>query len=125
MEKNKLTIEDKMKIALTNDKSLRELAEEYNVHHSTIDEIKRDSIKMLKNHWEEKSKRIGRPSKKEEIDEEKEELKEKIRVIERKIALKSMNNDWLRLQLGFLNERLEEAKVHKHKQLKKKRKTGS
>ena len=48
-EKNNITPEEKIEILkLCGEKSLREIAEEYNLHHSTIAEIKKESEEILK-----------------------------------------------------------------------------
>jgi hypothetical protein len=44
---NKLTTEQKLKIALARTESLRAIAEQYGVHHSTIAEIYQQSEQIL------------------------------------------------------------------------------
>ena len=125
-DKKTLTIEDKIEIA-TKSKymSLREIASEYALHHSTVAEIVDESKSVLQKHWEEKSKRIGRPKKEHQITathKQIEELETAVKARDRELALKSMRIDWLNLQLSWAKEREKEYNIPSRKQLKKKRK---
>lgn len=118
--KHKLTAEDKIEISISGDKSLRELALKYGVHHSTIDEIRKNASELLKEYWEEKSKKIGRPRKEVNIDPEKQALIEKLKATQKELALQNMKMDYLELQIKWQKEDLEEAKIKRKKHLKKK-----
>jgi predicted DNA-binding protein YlxM (UPF0122 family) len=120
----KLTLSDKVEISLSRQESLRELADRYGVHHSVIDDIFKESEKILMQYWDEKSKRKGRPPTPldaqaelmAQTDSEKKELN-------KQVALKQMRIDWLELQLKWANERAAEAGLKPGKQLKKKKKS--
>jgi IS30 family transposase len=119
----KLDTEEKLSIALSRIKSLRDLAGEYNVHHSTIDEIFKESEKILREYWQEKSERRGRPSKAK--DEQKEELsksEQEKAVLEKQLALKQMRIEYLELKLKWEREHAEQAQQKRKKHLKKKKK---
>lgn len=118
--KAKLTANNKVKIALSGDQSLRVLAAQFNVHHSTVDEIRKDAEKQLEEYFENKSLAVGRPKK--ELPAESDELKqlkaENERLMkERAIAL--VKAEYAELKLKHERERNEEERRKKH--LKKKR----
>lgn len=118
-----LSFEEKLKVVQSGTRVLRDLGDEFNVHHSTINSVQQEAADVLRNHWEEKSKRVGRPRKK--VDDGSgnvEQLESKIAAIEKQLAMKEMRIDWLELKLKWSEEALNEAKVRKQKQLKKKRK---
>jgi len=112
----KLDIPTKVNIILSREQSLRELAATYRVHHSSIDDLFKESAEVLRQYWEEKSQRIGRPAKGH--DEDGSDDKE----LTKQLALKQMRIDWLELQLKFEKDRAAEAKFKKPGQLKKKKK---
>lgn len=127
MEKNErknITWEEKIQILkLCGEKSLRAIAEEYNLHHSTVAEIKKESEKILEKYWDEKSQKKGRPRKiktkqEKQIEDMEEELKEK----RKEIGKREMRIDWLNLQLQWARERKKEYNISKQNQLKKKKK---
>ncbi len=62
MSKN-LEINKKVQLVVSREKSLRELAAESGVHHSTIDTIFKEAEAVLEQYWQEKSERQGRPVK--------------------------------------------------------------
>jgi predicted DNA-binding protein YlxM (UPF0122 family) len=120
----KLTLSDKVQIILSRRESLRELAERYGVHHSVIDDIFKESEKILTQYWAEKSKRKGRPSK--PVDAQAELIAQtdaEKKQLNKQLAMKQMRIDWLELQLKWAKERAAEAGQKVPKQLKKKKKS--
>ncbi len=123
MSTKKLTTEQKLEIALSQTQSLRTLADRHEVHHSTIANISKESAEVLEKHWNEKSKRQGRPP--ESVDVKMIELtksEQQKASLEKELALKQMRIDYLELQLKWANERAREALKKVAKQLKKKEK---
>lgn len=115
---------DKVNIVLSREKTLRELAEQYDVHHSTIDDLFRESADILKKYWEEKSRRQGRPPSNEAVKPE--ELiasEQQAQELRKQVDLKQMRIDWLELQLKWEHERAAEAGQKRGKQLKKKKRS--
>ncbi len=122
MDKN-LAINEKVELVLSRERSLREIASQYGVHHSSIADIYKESEAILKQYWQEKSERKGRPSHQRDANAEeliKAELEKK--ELTKQLALKQMRNDWLNLQLKWEHERALEENRKPKKQLKKKRK---
>ena len=116
-----LNPEQKLQAVQSGARTLRDLGEEFDVHHSTIKAVRADAADVLCRHWEEKSKRVGRPGKEVRQDaEELQQLKDKAAETEEQLALKQMRIDWLELKLKWSEEELREAKVRRRKQLKKK-----
>jgi hypothetical protein len=119
----KLTTEQKLAIVLSRTRSLRAIAEDYGVHHSIIDDIFKESEKLLHKYWHEKSMRTGRPSKAcdastdalTQSEHEKQSL-------EKELALKQMRIDFLELKLKWEHERAQEEQRKVRKHLKKKKK---
>ena len=64
----KLDIESKVDIVLSREESLRDIAAKYGVHHSSIDDLFKESAEVLNHYWEEKSSRKGRPEKEKPDD---------------------------------------------------------
>lgn len=122
--KSTLSIEDKISILCKKDSSLRQGASHYGVHHSSIDAIRKEGEEALRDYWEEKSTRRGRPRLSQ--DAEKEEVKAQTssqEQFEKELALKQMRIDWLELQLKWERERAAEREsLRSQKQLKKKKK---
>lgn len=116
-----LTIEQKLAIVLAREKSLRALAEEYGVHHSTIAEICQESEALLRDYWTEKTKRIGRPAK--PVDPPTAVAAQEKAALEKALALKEMRIDFLELKLSWAEARVQEAQGKIGKQLKKKKKS--
>jgi len=123
-KKKKLKTSDKVDIALSREKSLRQIASRYDVHHSSIDEILKESSEVLEKYWQEKSERQGRPAKVTEDNRREEELKlaEEKKELQKQLALKQMRIDWLQLQLKWEAERAEQENRKRPKQLKKTKK---
>lgn len=123
-KKSTLSIEDKISILCEKDTSLRQGASHYGVHHSSIDSIRKEGEEALRDYWEEKSTRRGRP--RLSPDAEKEEVNRQASAqeqFEKELALKQMRIDWLELQLKWERERTAEREsLRSQKQLKKKRK---
>lgn len=128
----KLSTEDKVKIALSGEKSLRELALEYDVHHSTIDAIRKESESTLKELFE--SKQSGRPQEEKVVTQKEfDELQKEFIEVRDKWAVAEMTKDFLAiehkyekirheaLQQELLAEERERMKK-KRRQLKNKRK---
>jgi len=120
---NKLETIQKLAIALSRTKSLRALADEYGVHHSTIDDICKESEKVLTEYWTEKSERKGRPynAPDDEVISLTAAEKEKTS-LQKELALKQMRIDYLELKLKWEHERACEEQRKPNKQLKKKEK---
>ncbi len=118
-----LNSEQKLQAVQSGDKTLRDLGEELNVHHSTIKTVREEAADVLRRYWDAKSKRVGRPRKEVPPDnKELQQLKAQAEEAEEQLALKQMRIDWLELKLKWSDEELREAKVKRAKQLKKKRK---
>jgi len=119
----KLTTRQKIKIAVSRDKSLREIAAEYGVHHSVIADILKESEQLLQDYWIDKSTRQGRPSK--IVDENlvaHPDVEKEARQLKKELALKQMRVDFLELKLKWAHERALEHQQKINKQLKKKKK---
>ena len=119
----KLDIDEKCTIALSVNKSSRELAEEYGVHHSTIHDIQKDCKQVLFEHLENKPQQMGRPPKAQAYESGMSETE--IAGLQKKCALQELQIDYLKLLLKFSHNRLEEATGSKKvvkEQLKKKKK---
>lgn len=118
----KLTTEEKLRLlSLSGEKSLRELAEEFGLHHSSIDEIINESKEILAEHWNEKAKRVGRPKKK--VNEEEIKIKEMEKELhEQKVetAKAKMSLDYYKLVMNW-NGIEEPHSATKHLKKKKKR----
>ncbi len=119
--KNKLSYEQKVSIGTSNDKSLRRLASKHGVHFSTVNEIKKETDKILYKHWENKSAQVGRSRQVKPANADN-DLKEQIERLEKELSLKKMQVDWLELQLKWSEEHIKENKIKPKKQLKKKEK---
>lgn len=121
--RNPLSPEQKLQAVQEGNRSLRDLGDELGVHHSSIKAVRKEAAEVLGRHWQEKSKRVGRPPR--ELNEDSEwvqRLKSEAEEAEEQLALKQMRIDWLELKLKWSQEELREAKVKRQKQLKKKRK---
>lgn len=119
----KLTIEQKLKIALSRTKSLRDIALEYGVHHSVIADIFNESEQLLNEYWLEKSTRQGRPPKVIDVNlEVQTKSEQEKKSFEKELALKQMRIDFLELKLKWEHERAQEHQQKINKQLKKKKK---
>jgi hypothetical protein len=118
-----LNPEQKLQAVQSGERSLRDIGDELGVHHSSIKAVRQEAAEVLSSHWQEKSKRIGRPKKEVSQDSEAlQRLQAKADEAEEQLALKQMRIDWLELKLKWREEELREAKVKRAKQLKKKRK---
>jgi IS30 family transposase len=117
--KKQLTIEQKLSIALSRAKSLRALALEYGVHHSTIADIFKESAALLQDYWTEKSQRQGRPANAVAVAMEASEPEQA--ALEKQLALKQMRIDFLELKLQWEHDRARDEPRTARKQLKKKR----
>jgi hypothetical protein len=121
----KLTAEERTAVALSNGKALREVATEFDLHHSTVDEIRKEAQKVLFEYFKEKSTKIGRPAKKPEKSQGIIELEKKIEDLNLQMKLKNFQEDFLRLELKQANEVLEEAKLKREKNKKKRKRKKS
>ncbi len=115
-----LTTEQKLAITLSRTQSLRALALEYGVHHSTIADIYQESEALLKEYWTEKSKRKGRPATAAAVPMEASAHEQA--ALEKQLALKQMRIDFLELKLHWEQERARDEQRTVSKQLKKKKK---
>lgn len=131
MEK-KLTLDQKVEIAFSGDKSLRELAQKYDVHHSTIDAIRKESKVVITELFE--AKKAGRPQEEKVVTQKEfDALQEEYLEVRDKWAVAEMTKDFLSiehkyekirheaLQQELLAEERERMKK-KRRQLKNKRK---
>jgi hypothetical protein len=119
----KLDIDEKCTIALSVHKSNRELGEKYGVHHSTINDIQKECKQVLYDHLENKPLQTGRPTK-DQTSETAIVSETEIAELKKKCALQELQIDYLKLQLEFSHNRLEEATGSKKAlkvQLKKKK----
>ncbi len=122
-DRDPLNSEQKLQAVQSGDKTLRDLGNELDVHHSTIKSVREEAADVLRRYWDAKSKRVGRPRKEVfPVNEELQQLKAQAEEAEEQLALKQMRIDWLELKLKWSNEELNEAKVKRARQLKKKRK---
>lgn len=118
-----LTSEQKLQAVQSGDKTLRDLGEELDVHHSTIKAVREEAAGVLRRYWDAKSKRVGRPRTEAPPEhEDLQQLKAQAEEAEKQLALRQMRIDWLELKLKWSDEELREAKIKRAKQLKKKRK---
>jgi hypothetical protein len=119
--KEPLSPQQKVKVVQAGERSLRDMGDELEVHHSTIKTVREEGADVLSRHWQEKSTRVGRPRKDEGADcEEVDRLKVEAKQAEEELAVRQMRIDWLELKLKWSEEELREAKVRRQKQLKKK-----
>ena len=89
----------------------------------TIDDIFKESEKLLAEYWDEKATRIGRPPKACDANTEvKAELEHENESLQKELALKQMRIDYLELKLKWENERAQERQRKVGKQFKKKKK---
>ena len=116
----KLETEDKLDIVLSRSDSLRKIGSQYDVHHSTIEDVFNESRDVLLKHWEEKSNQVGRPKNQFEVCPEKAILEVEVEELKKSLAIKSMKLDYSNLQLKWADER-SESKNKKNKHLKKKK----
>lgn len=118
----KLDRSKKVEIVTSREESLREIAARYGLHHSTIDELFKESEEVLSRYWDEKAEKVGRPKHvKTGCDENTGLLKNELAATQKKAALTQMKLDYAELRLKWANERLESCEK-KEKHLKKKRK---
>jgi hypothetical protein len=113
----KLTVEDRIAIALS-DKSSRELAAQYGVHHSRICDIRKEAVQLLDTAW--RQRRPGpkpTPPEPEELTRKKQELDE----LKHQHDLLTMRSDWLKLQLQMHEERDAEVEKRQRKNKRKKK----
>ena len=123
MEK-KLTTDQRVKIALSGDKSLRALADEFNVHHSTIDAIRKESEALLKEFFS--SKKVGRPQEEKVITQkEYDDLQQDYLDVRDKWGEAEMRKDFLEIDHKYTKIRYEamqqELLAEERERMKKKR----
>jgi len=121
---SKLTLEQKVEIALAGDKSLRELAVEYGVHHSTIDEIRKESKAVLTELFG--AKKAGRPVEEKVITQkEYDDLQQDYLEVRDKWAEAEMTKDFLAIDHKYTKIRYEamqqELLAEERERMKKKR----
>ena len=68
--KEPLSPQQKVKVVQSGERSLRDMGDELDVHHSTIKTVREEAADVLSRHWKEKSTRVGRPPKDEGEDSE-------------------------------------------------------
>ena len=117
----KLSLDDRVAIALS-EKTSRELAEQYGVHHSRICHIRNDATHILKEVWS--KRRPGRKPKAKD-SKEVEELKSALKEVQEERDLKTIRQEWLELQIMQKERRLVEmTKKAKAREAKKNGKRG-
>jgi len=121
----KLTPQQKVEIALATDKSLRKLAEEYGVHHSTIDSIRKESKQLLMELFE--TKKAGRPAEENAVSQEEyDKLHKEFLEVRHKWAKAEMTKDFLAIDHKYTKIRFEamqqELLAEERERMKKKRK---
>jgi hypothetical protein len=120
----KLTTGQKVEIAMSGDKSLRELALKYGVHHSTIDAIRKESKALLAPSFTDK--KPGRP-KDEKIVTQREfdDLHNEFIEMRNKWAIAEMTKDFLAIDHKYTKIRYEamqqELLAEERERMKKKR----
>ncbi len=105
----RLTSEERLAISMDSRPS-RVIGAEYSVHHSRICDIRNEAAEVLDKHWS--SKRVGRKVKSvsnKDVQETKKHLAEQTR----RADFLDMRNDWLQLQVKFLEDRAQEAAKEK------------
>ncbi len=116
---NKLSLEDKIAIALS-DRPSRELAAKYGVHHSRICAVRLEAKDVLKSAW-----RLRQPGPRPQVAEiAPEELVRKDKAqeeLQRKFDLLTMRKEWLELQLKMQAARDKEVERGHRKQKRKKK----
>jgi hypothetical protein len=118
----KLKTEEKVTIGSHCEESLRATAENYGVHHSIIDDIRKESADVLTQYWTQKRERVGRPVQ-ARPNETEEAHKAELEQLQYKLALKEMRVDYLELKLKHALEREKEYRVNqKHSQSTQKKK---
>jgi len=99
----KLSTKDKMQIAFST-KSTRDLGTEYNVHHSTPANIKKEARTVVGKHWDIQGNNVGRPS---EETAESANLK-RIEILENELEgiriEKQLREDYLQLKIKLGKE---------------------
>jgi hypothetical protein len=114
---HKLTVEERIAIAIS-EKSSRELAVQYGVHHSRICDIRKEAVQLLDSVWSQrKPGPKPTPPEPEELTRKKEEFDE----LKRQHELLTMRNDWLKLQLQMNDERDAELEKRQSKNKRKKK----
>jgi len=120
---NKLTIDQKIAIAQASGKALRATGNIFNVHHSTISDIQKESCKVLTQFWKSKSAQIGRPKIEVPADrKEMEALEKQVKELKSTLAKKDMKIDYLEMKLKWADERASEKGIKLTGNLKKKKK---
>ena len=119
MSKPKLTLEDKLSIVKSEGAS-RGLAEKHGVHHSTINGLRSEAEKMLKEHWNQKSSSIGRPAK--VVDKEVAVTQKLLEDMEKERQTLEIERDWARLQHKLAEDKLDDAYRKKEINVAKKKK---
>ncbi len=120
----KLTANQKVEIAFSKDKSLRELGLEYGVHHSTIDAIRKESKALLAASFE--AKKAGRPKEDKVVTQsEFDELHKEFIEMRDKWAVAEMTKDFLAIDHKYTKIRHEamqqELLAEERERMKKKR----
>ena len=118
-----LSPEQKLQAVQSGDKTLRDLGEELDVHHSTIKAVREEAADVLRRYWDAKSRRVGRPRTEAPPEhEDLQRLKAQAEEAREELALRQIRIEWLELKLKWSDEELRDAKVKRARQLKKKRK---
>lgn len=113
----KLSPQDRIAIALS-DKSSRELARQYGIHHSRVCDIRNEASAILSTAWADR--RPGRkpePAPSEELLKKERELQE----MKRQFELLTMRKEWLQLQIQISDKRDEEVEKRQREEKRKKK----
>lgn len=107
---------------MSGDQSLRTLAKEYELHHSSIDEIRKDAQNKLTEHFDHKSAAMGRPrNTTPEESEEMKQLRAQNEQFMKERAIAIIQRDFAELKLKHERDRSDKERKNKHLKKKKKR----
>jgi len=120
----KLTLEQKIEIAFAGDDSLRKLARKYDVHHSTIDAIRKESKTVVTELFA--AKKAGRPQEEKVITQKEfDDLQQNYLDVRNKWAEAEMRKDFLEIDHKYTKIRHEamqqELLAEERERMKKKR----
>ena len=116
----KLSVEDKIKIVTSGHKSLRELADELGVHHSSVADVRNRSEEIMRKFWS--SRKPGPDAGSEEEMIPKSEYEKKEKEWKKKVDLGNFRIDYLKLREKQLERRLKHSIPKDGSHLKKKKK---
>jgi predicted DNA-binding protein YlxM (UPF0122 family) len=115
----KLSVEDKMKIVTSGHKSLRELADELEVHHSSVADVRNRSEEIIRKFWKEQKPGPDKGSK--DVMIPKSEHEKKIKELKKQLDLGEISLRYLKLREKQLERRLRHSIPKDGSRLKKKK----